>query len=155
MDDGKRKRQSLCLAFPIVPRAFFPLSTKTSWENRLHILSNPFTVIPGLPVTQKKQEPIAPERRQFMLVLKRVYRARVQTEMVEFIAWPFASSSKLKICSFHVIVVLGRQRKCTKKRDARAELLFCQTKRIDFLTWPLPSPSQPRSQVRLGTRFSS
>ena len=65
-----------------------------------------------------------------MLVLKRVYRARVQTEMVEFIAWPFASSSKLKICSFHVIVVLGRQRKCTKKRDARAELLFCQTKRI-------------------------
>ena len=90
-----------------------------------------------------------------MLVLKRVYRARVQTEMVEFIAWPFASSSKLKICSFHVIVVLGRQRKCTKKRDARAELLFCQTKRIDFLMWPLLSSSQPRSQVRLGTRFSS
>ena len=42
-----------------------------------------------------------------MLELKRD-DARVQTEMVEFIALPFPSSKKLKIWSFHVVVVQGR-----------------------------------------------
>ena len=32
-------------------------------------------------------------------------------------------------------------KKCTKKRDARAKLLFCQFKPIAFVTFPLPSPS--------------
>ena len=32
-------------------------------------------------------------------------------------------------------------KKCTKKRDARAKLLFGQTKPVAFLTFPLPSPS--------------
>jgi len=40
-----------------------------------------------------------------MLELRRGDRARVQKEMVEFIALPFPSSKKLKICLFHVVVV--------------------------------------------------
>ena len=39
--------------------------------------------------------------------LKRGDHARVQTEMVEFIAIPFPFSSELKIWSFHVVVVQG------------------------------------------------
>jgi len=65
------------------------------------------------------------KRREFSLQLKRRESARVLTEMVEFIALPFPFPSKLKIWSLHVVVVQGLQRKCTKKRDARAELLFC------------------------------
>ena len=54
--------------------------------------------------------------------LKRGDRARVQTRFVEFIALPFSFSSKLKIWSFHVVVVQGQQRnQCTKKRDACAD----------------------------------
>ena len=45
-------------------------------------------------------------RRGFRLELKRGGSARVQTEMVEFIALPFSSSKKKnKIWSFHVVVV--------------------------------------------------
>ena len=49
-----------------------------------------------------------------MLELKRGGQARVQTEMVELIALPFPSSKKLKIWSFHVVVVQGRQRNVQK-----------------------------------------
>ena len=59
-----------------------------------------------------------------MLELKRGGRTRVQMETVEFIALPIPSSKQLKISSFHVVVVQGRQRNVRKKR-ARAELLFC------------------------------
>ena len=31
--------------------------------------------------------------------------------------------------------------KCTKKRDARAKLLFCLSKPVAFLPFSLPSPS--------------
>ena len=41
---------------------------------------------------------------------KRGNRARVQTEMVEFIALPLPFSGKIKIWSFHVVVVQGQQR---------------------------------------------
>ena len=34
------------------------------------------------------------------------------------------SSIKRQIRSFHVVVVQGTSKKCTKKHDARAELLF-------------------------------
>ena len=61
-----------------------------------------------------------------MLKIKRGGRTLVLTEMVEFIALPLSSSKKLKIWSFHVEVVHGwAAKKCTKKRHARAELLFC------------------------------
>ena len=51
-----------------------------------------------------------------MLELKIGCRTRVQTEMVEFIVLPFPSSKKkiLKIWSFHVVVVHGRQRNVQK-----------------------------------------
>ena len=41
-------------------------------------------------------------------------RARVQTEIVELITLPFPFSSKLKIGSFHVVVVQGQQRNVEK-----------------------------------------
>ena len=49
------------------------------------------------------------KRREFLLVLKRGSRSWVQTEMVKFISLPFPSSKKLKIWSFHVVVVQERQ----------------------------------------------
>ena len=54
------------------------------------------------------------KRREFVLELKRGGPARVQTEMLEFIALLFEFSSKLKILSFHVVVVQGRQRNVQK-----------------------------------------
>ena len=58
-----------------------------------------------------------------MLEPKRGYRARVQTEMVEFIALPFPSSKTLKFG--HCRSRAGTIKKCTKERDARAKSLFC------------------------------
>ena len=55
-----------------------------------------------------------------MLELKRRDHARVQTEIVEFIALPFPFPSKLKFWSFHVLVMQGLQRNVQK-----SELLFC------------------------------
>ena len=49
-----------------------------------------------------------------MLELKRGGHARVQTEIVEIIALPFPSSKKLKIWSFHVVVMQGRRRNVEK-----------------------------------------
>ena len=48
------------------------------------------------------------KRREFWLELKRRDRAWVLTEMVEFIALQFPFPSKLKIGSFHVLVMQGR-----------------------------------------------
>ena len=45
--------------------------------------------------------------------------------MVEFFRLPVPVLKKLKICSFHVVVVQRRQRNVQNKRDARAGLLFC------------------------------
>ena len=47
--------------------------------------------------------------------MKRGDRAQVQTEMVEFMGLPFSSSKKLKIWSFHVVVVQERQRNVQKR----------------------------------------
>ena len=65
------------------------------------------------------------KRREFGLELKRRDRAQVLTELVEFIGLPFPFPNKLKIWSFHVVVMQGLQRNVQKKRDARAKLLFC------------------------------
>ena len=90
---------------------------KTSLKNRLRILSLFFSrLFQGAQLLK---------RREFSLELKRRESARVLAEMAEFIALPFPFLSKLKIWSLHVVVVQGLQSKCTKKRDARAKLLFC------------------------------
>ena len=60
------------------------------------------------------------------MVLKRGGRSLVHTEMVKFISLPFPSSKKLKIWSFHVIVVQERQRNLQKKCGAPAELFCCR-----------------------------
>ena len=54
------------------------------------------------------------KRREFMLELKKRGRPRVQKGMVQFIALPVPSSKQLKIWSFHVVVVQGRQRNVQK-----------------------------------------
>ena len=84
-------------------------SMKTSLKNRLRMLSNHFAIF----------------QREFMLELKRGGHARVQTEIVEYIALSSGPQKRLKIWSLHVVIVQGRQKQCTKKRDAYAELLFC------------------------------
>ena len=76
------------------------MSMKTSLKNSSRILSNHFVVK-------------LLKTRDFMLELKREGHARVQTEMVEFIALPFSSSS-LVISRSRT----GNGKKCTKKRDA-------------------------------------
>ena len=85
---------------------------KTWLKNRLRILLK-FLPLPQFTLLLK--------RREFWLELNRGDRALVRTEMVEFIAWPFPFSSKLKIWSFHVVVKQGKQRNVQKKGDARAE----------------------------------
>ena len=54
------------------------------------------------------------KRREFRLEMKRGEGARLKTEMVEFLGLPFPFSSKLKLWSFHVVVVQGRQRNVQK-----------------------------------------
>ena len=54
------------------------------------------------------------KRREFGLELKRGDLARVQTEMVEIIALPIPFSNRLKIWSFHVVVLQEQQRNVQK-----------------------------------------
>ena len=74
---------------------------KTSLKNKLRILSLFFAII--LKVQLFK-------RGEFGLELERRDRGLVQTQVVEFIALPFPFPNKLKIWSFHVVVVQGLQR---------------------------------------------
>ena len=67
--------------------------------------------------------------------MKRGDRARVQTKMVESIVLPFPYSSKLKNWSFKRRGCAGTAKKCTKKRDARADLLFCS---LNLLLFDVP-----------------
>ena len=78
--------------------------------------------------------------RELGLELKRGGRARVQTEMVEFIALPFPFSSKIKIWSFHVTLVQGRQRNVQKSVMHVQSYCFAQNLMLSS-TFPLPSPS--------------
>ena len=73
------------------------------------------------------------KRREFMLELKREGHARVQSETVEFIALPFPSSKKLKIWSFHVVVVQGRLRNVQKSVICTCKVVVLLTKPIAFL----------------------
>ena len=75
------------------------------WQRRWKIAPASFQTISRL-----SQVAQLLKRREVMLELKR----GVQKEMVEFIALPFPSSKKLKIWSFHVVVVQKRQRSVQK-----------------------------------------
>ena len=52
----------------------------------------------------------------------------------------FPSSTKREFRHFHVVVGQRRQRNVQKKRDARAKLLFCQSKPIALSPFSLMSP---------------
>ena len=75
--------------------------------------------------------------REFWSELKREDRARVQTEMVEFIALPLPFSSKLNIWSFHVVVVQGQQRKSQKGVMHVQSCFFLLIKSIAFFDVPI------------------
>ena len=60
--------------------------------------------------------------------------------MVEFIALPFSFSSKLKIWSFHVVVVQEQQRNVQKSVMHVQLSFFLLIKTIAFLKFSLPSP---------------
>ena len=60
----------------------------------------------------------------FFLELLSKFRKRKESRVLAF-----KSFTKREKRHFHVVVV----QKCTKKRDARAKLLFCQSKPIAFL----------------------
>ena len=60
-------------------------------------------------------------RRKFKLQLKRGKSAGVHTKMAEFIALPFPFSSQLRMWSFHVALLLGRQsnlQKCVMHKQS-------------------------------------
>ena len=80
------------------------------------------------------------KRRELRLEMKRGDLARVQTEMIEFIGLLFPFSSKLKIWSFHVVGMQGRQRN-VQKAWFTCRLVVFLSKYIAFLMFPLPSPS--------------
>ena len=69
-----------------------------------------------------------------MLELKRGGRARVQTEVLEFIALPFPSSIKLEIKKKQ------KNLKCTRRLDAGAELLFRQ---LNLLLYDIAVAASP------------
>ena len=74
----------------------------------------------------------------------------------------FCSRPRQNVRQFHVVVVQQLAEKCTKKRDARAKLLFCLSKPIAYLLFSLRkltkvtslAPSQHKRKG-LGTREAS
>ena len=77
------------------------------------------------------------KRKEVRLKLKRGGRVRVQTECkIHRLAVPVVKSTKTLVSSRCSCARTAK--KCTKKRDARAELLFCLNKPTEFSTFPLP-----------------
>ena len=72
------------------------------------------------------------------------FRKRIRSCCLEF-----PSSTKREIWHFNVVVVKTTDKKCTKKRDARAKLWFCQSEPVAFLPFSLTSPS---SLLKLPTK---
>ena len=76
------------------------------------------------------------KRKEVRLKLKRGGRVRVQTECkIHRLAVPVVKSTKNLVSSRRSCARTAK--KCTKKRDARAELLFCSNKPTEFSTFPL------------------
>ena len=64
----------------------------------------------------------------------------------------FTSLIKQVIRKFHLVVVQCRQINVQKKRDARAKLLFCQSKTSAYLPFSLPSLLLKLPNNRIGLR---
>ena len=56
------------------------------------------------------------------------------------LCFEFMSSTVHEIRHFHTVVMQCVSKKCTKKLDARAEVLFCQSRPNAFLLFSLTSP---------------
>ena len=59
----------------------------------------------------------------------------------------FPSSTKREFRHFHVVSCNDGKEMYKKRGDARAELLFCLSKRIAFLPFSLPSPHRCLSSL--------
>ena len=68
--------------------------------------------------------------------LRTIFKFR---KRIKFRRGLFTSSRKSKIRQFYVVVVQKTAKKCTKKWDARAKLLFCLLNLLLFWTFSLPS----------------
>jgi len=95
------------------------------------------------------------ESEEVRLKLKRGDRVRVQREIVKFIALPFPFSSQLKIWSFYVVVVQGRQINAQKRVMHVQSYCFAQHllffKRSHHLgsTWGRKIPRKRKSSSAL------
>ena len=78
------------------------------------------------------------KRREFGLELKRRDCTQALTKIVEFMGLPFPFPSKLKIWSFHVLVMRGLQRNVQKSVMHLQSCCFVINP-VAFLTLPLPS----------------
>ena len=77
---------------------------------------------------------------QFFLELNSQRLHRSSEKEKESCCLEFTSSTKREINYFHIVVVQWRQwNKCTKRHDARAKLLFCQSNPFAFLPLSLTS----------------
>ena len=84
----------------------------------------------------------------------RKFFTEISVQMVSARCLVFSSSKnqekKVKLATFHVVVVHAvTAKKCTKKRDARAELLFFLIKPIAFLPFSLPPSSSSSSSLSI------
>ena len=140
----KNRLRILLNFFTIIPIQIIPA---TLLENRRQIEPNeiPSCLIPRLLVVFTRQLEILVttltlllKRSEFWLELKRGDRARIQTKTAEFIALPFPLSSKLKIWSFHVVVVKGQQRN-VQKSVITCRVIVLLIKPFTFFRFPLPS----------------
>ena len=73
-------------------------------------------------------------RREIRLELKSENHVRVQTKKVKFIALPFVPQVKIK-SAISRRSRAGTAKNFTKKRDARAELLFCLLNLLPLPLW--------------------
>ena len=105
-------------------------ATKTSLKNLIRAASNFIALIPSRLLRQMSANIFEV---QFERTLSKF---RIRKESCCLV---FPSSTKREFRHFHVVVVQRRLRGVQKKRDARAKLLFCQSKPIGLLLFSLPS----------------
>ena len=142
---------------------------KTSLRNRLRALYNFFALIPGHPVTWKERRSVGTEEgvprpisdREFARCPYRILQINYVDVDVESKISLCRSRSRSQVNSKFVMSRCSRAgtaKKCTKKRDARAELLFCSLNLLLFLRFRCPNRTAVESswfRLRLWHRLVS
>ena len=85
-------------------------------------------------------------------VTEPVYHPVLVIPSSPYCCFVFTSSTIRENRKFHVVSVQRWQMKCTKMRDARAKLLFCQSKPIYFLPFSLLSLSSLLKRDKLASK---